>query len=101
MVDTRVIDILKQMYKEERSLLGTENTNEYTHGDKAEALNNAIFMYENRQEFIDKDILRDIKVDLDTKFRVYKQGNIKLTDIEKNALGAELSLINKLLNEED
>lgn len=101
MIDTRVVDILESMYHEERNKIGTENTNmAYTHGDKAEALNNAIFMYKNKDEFfIDKDILIDIKAELETRLRVYKQGNIKMSEQEKYELGAELSLINKILNE--
>ena len=100
MVDIKVVDILKTMYQEERNKIGTENTNiSYTHGDKAEALNNAIFMYENKDEFIDKDILRDIKVDLEKELEVFRQGNIKLTEQRKYELGAELSLIIKLLKE--
>ena len=100
MVDIKIVDILKTMYKEERNQLGRENTNiGYTHGDKAEALNNAIFMYENKNEFIEKDILRDIKEDIETRLKVYQQGNIKLTELEKRELGAELSLVNKLLEE--
>ena len=100
MVDIKVVDILKEMYKEERNKIGIENTNtNYTHRDKAEALNNAIFMYENKDEVIDKDILRDIKVDLEEELEVFKQGNIKLTEQRKYELGAELSLIIKLLKE--
>jgi hypothetical protein len=101
MVDIKVVDILKTMYQEERNKLGMDNTNiNYTHGDKAEALNNAIFMYENKDEFIDKDILRDMKVDLETELKVFQQGNIKLTEQRKYELGAELSLISKLLKED-
>lgn len=101
MVDLKIMDILKTMYHEERKKIGIENTNTgYTHGDKAEALNNAIFMYENRNEFIDKDILRGIKVDLETKLKIYQQENANLTQEEKIELGAELNLINKLLEGE-
>lgn len=98
MVDIKIIDILKEIYHEERTKLGTDNTNAgYTHGDKAEALNNVIFMYEHKDEFIDKDILRDIKVDLEREIDVFRQGNIKLSEQRKYELGAELSLISKLL----
>lgn len=98
MVDIKIIDILREMYKEEKLKIGTEEANTgYTHGDKAEALNNVIFMYERKNEFIEKDTLRDIKVDLERELNVFKQGNIKLNEQRKYELGAELSLISKLL----
>ena len=101
MVDKKVINILETMYQAEREQIGTENTKlDYTHGDKAEALNNAIFLYKNINEFyINKDTLRDIKEGLELKLKVYRQGNIELTEIQKYELGAELSLINELLQE--
>ena len=49
MMDSKIIDILKKMKEEERSKLIEEvPQGEYTHGDRAEALNFAIFMLEDK-----------------------------------------------------
>ncbi len=100
MVDIKIVDILKEMKKEETDKIGTENSNTtYTHGDKAEALNNAIFIYEHKDDYINKDILRQKKKDLEHKLEVHKQGTWTLSENQKYELGAELSFINELLGE--
>ena len=64
MTDCKVIKILKQMREEERKLIAadfdTETTIGFTHGDKVEALNVAIFELENRDKFyIAKDVIEE------------------------------------------
>ena len=64
MMDCKVIKILKQMREEERELVtadfDTDTTIGFTHGDKAEALNVAIFELENKNKFyIDKDTIEE------------------------------------------
>lgn len=64
MTDCKVIKILKQMREEERKLIAadfdTETTIGFTHGDKVEALNIAIFELENRDKFyIAKDAIEE------------------------------------------
>ena len=64
MTDCKVIKILKQMREEERKLIAadfdTETTIGFTHGDKVEALNVAIFELENRDKFyIPKKTIKD------------------------------------------
>lgn len=54
MTDCKIISILKKMKEEEKELIcadfDTETTLGYTHGDKAEALNVAIYELENKEE---------------------------------------------------
>lgn len=64
MMDSKVINVLKKMREEEKELIcadfDTETTLGYTHGDKAEALNVAIFELENKDKFyIDKTVIED------------------------------------------
>ena len=64
MTDCKVIKILKQMREEERELVtadfDTDTTIGFTRGDKAEALNVAIFELENRDKFyIAKDAIEE------------------------------------------
>lgn len=64
MMDNKVINVLKKMREEEKELIcadfDTETTLGYTHGDKAEALNVAIFELENKDKFyIDKTVIED------------------------------------------
>lgn len=61
MMNCKVISILKEMKEDEKKLIGTEiEPVNYTHGDKTEALNVAIFELENRNKFyIDKDAIEE------------------------------------------
>lgn len=62
---SKVINILKKMREEEKNLIGTDidtDIKDYTHGDKAEALNTAIFELEHKDEFyIDKSVIKEYK----------------------------------------
>lgn len=63
MMDCKIINILKKMKEEEKNLIGTDidtDIKDYTHGDKAEALNTAIFELEHKDKFyIDKSVIED------------------------------------------
>ena len=79
------------MKEEEKNLIGTDidtDIKDYTHGDKAEALNTAIFELEHKDEFyIDKNVIEDkiekLKQKLNTdNIRIYTIKDSYFTIIE-------------------
>ena len=74
MMDSKVISILKEMREDERRATGIDedlNSN-YSHGEKDEALNVAIFELENKDKFyISKDRIEDYIETLNEKLKEY------------------------------
>lgn len=71
MMDSKVISILKEMREKERELIcadiDTDTKIRFTHGDKAEALNVAIYELEHKDKFyVDKEVIRE-------KIKEYKE----------------------------
>lgn len=105
MRDCKIISILKKMKEEEKNLIGTdidtETTLGYTHGDKAEALNVAIFELEHKDEFyIDKSVIEDkieeLKISGKTEIRNNKNEVIE----EHYFLQDEIDILKELLGDE-
>lgn len=85
MMDSKVISILKEMREDEKRLIVADfiegTTTEVTHGDKAEALNVAIFELENKDKFyISKDRIEDYIETLNEKI---KEFGVKIDDGKK------------------
>lgn len=104
-MDSKVINILKKMREEEKELIcadfDTETTLGYTHGDKAEALNTAIFELEHKDEFyIDKSVIEDkieeLKISGKTEIRNNKNEVIE----EHYFLQDEIDILKELLGDE-
>lgn len=104
MMDSKVINILKKMKEEEKNLIGTDidtDIKDYTHGDKAEALNTAIFELEHKDEFyIDKSVIEDkieeLKISGKTEIRNNKNEVIE----EHYFLQDEIDILKELLGDE-
>ena len=99
MTDCKVIKILKQMREEERKLIAadfdTETTIGFTHGDKVEALNVAIFELENRDKFyIPKDIIKEKIKEIEDSL---KEDCIALHEFQRLA---KIDVLKELLGDE-
>ena len=103
MTDCKIISILKKMREEEKELIcadfDTETTLGYTHGDKAEALNNAIFELEHKDEFyIDKSVIED-KIEK-LKQKLNTDNNIRIYTL-KDSYELQISILQELLESSD
>ena len=103
MTDCKIISILKKMREEEKKLIcadfDTETTLGYTHGDKAEALNTAIFELEHKDEFyIDKSVIED-KIE-ELKQKLNTDNNIRIYTL-KDSYELQVSILQELLESSD
>lgn len=103
MMDSKVINILKKMREEEKELIcadfDTETTLLYTHGDKAEALNTAIFGLEFKDKFyIDKSVIED-KIE-ELKQNLNTNNNIRIYTL-KESYELQISILQELLESSD
>lgn len=104
MTDCKIISILKKMREEEKELIcadfDTETTLGYTHGDKAEALNTAIFALEYKDKFyIDKSVIEDKIEELKISGKTETRNNKNEVIEERYFLQDEIDILKELLGE--
>lgn len=105
MTDCKIISILKKMKEEEKELIcadfDTETTLGYTHGDKVEALNVAIFELENRDKFyIDKSVIEDKIEELKIAGKTETRNNKNEIIEQSYFLQDEIDVLQKILGEQ-